>query len=84
MAEFDDPEFLDSGRETLYYVRAVQVPTLAVNAGALRCTKRDESGRCLDVDPCYGDYRTPADDDCLAANEERAWSSPIFLSPARR
>ncbi len=78
--EFDDPEFPAGGRETLYYVRAIQEPALAVNAGALRC-RRDQAGRCLEIDPCYGDYRTPADDDCLAANEERAWSSPIFLSP---
>lgn len=74
--DFADPAFLDSSREVLYYVRAIQEPTLAVNAGALRC---DEEGSC---DPCYGGYRTDWDDDCLSMNEERAWSSPIYLTPA--
>lgn len=78
--EFDDPEFLAENREILYYVRAIQEPTPAVNADGLRCT-RDESGRCVDVDPCYGDYRTSRDEDCLAPNEERAWSSPIWVAP---
>jgi len=78
--EFDDPEFLAENREILYYVRAIQEPTPAVNAGLLRCST-DESGRCTDVDPCYGDYRTPRDEDCLAPNEERAWSSPIWVGP---
>jgi hypothetical protein len=76
--EFEDPDFQSGGREALYYVRAVQEPTLAVNAGGERC-KRDEKGYCIEPNPCYGDYRTPADDDCLAPNEERAWSSPIFV-----
>ena len=80
VVEFDDPEFLAEHREILYYVRAIQEPTPAVNAGLLRC-ETDESGRCLDVDPCYGDYRTPRDEDCLAPNEERAWSSPIWIRP---
>jgi hypothetical protein len=71
--EFDDPWFPSAGREVLYYVRAIQEPTRAVNAGMLRC----DGGRC---DPCYGDYRTPFDDDCLGTAEERAWSSPIYLT----
>jgi hypothetical protein len=78
---FADPEFDELGGEVAYYVRAIQEPTPAINAGGLRCTT-DDAGRCVSVDPCYGDERTPADDDCLSPNEERAWSSPIFLRPA--
>ncbi len=77
--EFDDPEFAKGGRDTLYYIRAVQEPTLAVNAGGLRCVE-DEQGRCSEVRPCYGDYRTDDKDDCLGENQERAWSSPIYLA----
>ncbi len=77
--EFEDPDFVADNREVLYYVRAIQEPTMTVNAELERCT-RDEAGRCIEVNPCYGDYRTPASDDCLATSEERAWSSPIFVS----
>jgi hypothetical protein len=80
VVEFEDPDFAAGAREAVYYVRAIQEPTPAVNAGGLRCTL-DENGRCVDVDPCYGDYRTAFDDDCLAMNEERAWSSPIRVRP---
>ncbi len=73
---FDDPEGVPGARRALYYVRAIQEPTPAVNAGALRC-ERDAEGRCVRMHACYGDYRTPWNDDCLAPNEERAWSSPI-------
>jgi hypothetical protein len=78
--EFEDPSFLLNGRPAVYYVRAIQEKTPAVNAGGLRC-ERDAEGNCTKVHPCYGDYRTPFDDDCLSDNEERAWSSPIFLQP---
>lgn len=72
IVEFDDPSYSELGRDLLYYVRAIQEPTPTVNGGGLRC----QNGEC---DPCYGNFRTPADDDCLADTEERAWSSPIFL-----
>jgi len=78
--EFDDPDFLAEQREVLYYVRAIQEPTPAVNAGLLRCTP-GEGATCRSVEPCYGDYRTSPGDDCLAPNEERAWSSPIWVGP---
>ncbi|MEM7410214.1 MAG: DUF3604 domain-containing protein [Myxococcota bacterium] len=79
--EFEDPEFTSAEGEVAYYVRAIQEPTPAVNAGGVRCTT-DDAGDCLEVDPCYGDDRTSPEDDCLADNEERAWSSPIFVTPA--
>jgi hypothetical protein len=76
VARFEDPEFLTLGRDTVYYVRAVEAPSPAINAANLRC-ERDEQGDCIRPNRCG----TPATvgDDCLAENEERAWSSPIFL-----
>lgn len=76
VAEFDDPEYAAGARDALYYVRAIQQATPAVNAGGLRC----EGSNCEKPNPCFGDYRTAYDDDCLAPNEERAWSSPIYLA----
>jgi hypothetical protein len=58
---FDDPAFVAGRRDALYYVRAVEAPSLAVNADGVAC------------------LGAPADDDCLGAVEERAWSSPIFV-----
>lgn len=76
---FDDPEFSGMGRDTVYYVRAIEEPSPAVNGANLRCL-RDDEGRCVKARPCHGDERrTPYEDDCLAPIEERAWSSPIFL-----
>jgi hypothetical protein len=77
---FTDPDFVPAGREVAYYVRAIQEPTPAVNGGNLRC-ERDAQGSCQKVRPCYGDYRTNLDDDCLSPIEERAWSSPIYVTP---
>ena len=76
---FDDEEFSEAGRDTVYYVRAIQEKAPAINGGNLRCTY-DEQGRCVAVSPCYFDYRTDPSDDCLAEVEPRAWSSPIFVN----
>ena len=78
---FEDPDFGARPGDVAYYVRAIQSPTPAVNGAGLRC-ERDAAGNCIRVRPCYGDDRTPLDDDCLAEIEERAWSSPIWLTPA--
>jgi Protein of unknown function (DUF3604) len=75
-AAFSDEDFGTSARDALYYVRAIEAPSLAVDADPLGC-KRDASGRCVEVHPCFD---RPADDDCLARTEERAWSSPIYVS----
>lgn len=77
--EFEDADFIGSGREAVYYVRAIQEPTGMINADNVRCTY-DERGNCIEVNPCYGDYRTPDDDECLAPAQQRAWSSPIFIA----
>ncbi|MBZ0273847.1 DUF3604 domain-containing protein [bacterium] len=82
-ATFDDPEYATLGRETVYYVRAIEEPSPAINAAGVRC-EYDESGACVKADPCYGDFRTPFDDNCAVMNEERAWSSPIYLLPRIR
>ena len=76
--EFEESDFDASGRDAVYYVRAIEEPSPAVNAGHLRCDT-DKDGNCLRVHPCYGDYRTPPSDDCLENIEERAWSSPIYV-----
>lgn len=77
--EFEDQEFVSEGRETVYYVRAIQEATPMINADNVRC-EFSEQGECIAVNPCYGDYRTAEDDDCLAPAEQRAWSSPIFVN----
>jgi len=70
---FSDPDFVTSSRDALYYVRAIEEPSLAVGADPLRC-ERDAKGRCVRVHPCK------EGDDCLAQTEERAWSSPVFVA----
>lgn len=78
--EFEDETYRDAGREVLYYVRAIQEETQMINAANVRCDF-DEQGNCVAVNPCYGDYRTPKDEDCTAPASQRAWSSPIFVTP---
>jgi hypothetical protein len=78
VAHFEDPDFATAARDSVYYVRAIEAPSPAVNAANLRC-EYDAQGNCVKVNPCWGDYRIAPDDDCLAPNEERAWSSPIYV-----
>jgi hypothetical protein len=78
---FEDPEFTAGRRDLLYYVRAIEEPSNAVDGGQLRC-ERDAEGNCVKVHICTKDYRTRNDDDCLAPIEERAWSSPIYVNYA--
>ena len=75
---FDDPDFASSGRDAVYYVRALQQPTPAINGANLR-TRFDANGNAAGVDPCYAGWRATPNDDCLAPVAERAWSSPIFV-----
>lgn len=79
--EFVDDEFAATGRDAVYYARAIQEPRLTINAEGLRC-EFDDQGRCLEVNPCFGDDRTPADDNCAAELPSVAWTSPIFVDYA--
>jgi hypothetical protein len=74
---FEDPEFATSGRDALYYVRALQEPTPAIN-GAPLSTELDANGAAISTEPCWGNGdRAVAG--CPAPVQERAWSSPIFV-----
>jgi hypothetical protein len=81
VVQFEDPEFATSGRDAVYYVRALQEETPSLNAGNLR-TRFDEDGRPISVTPCFIGYRATEGDNCLEPAQERAWSSPIFVSQA--
>jgi len=78
VVQFEDPEFADSARDVLYYVRALQEETPAINGANLR-VEFDAEGKPVRADPCFGSYRTEKLDDCLAPVQERAWSSPIYV-----
>jgi hypothetical protein len=77
-ATVSDPDFAGAGRETLYYARAFEAPTPTVNAGGVRC-ERDAQGRCVGVELCA---REDPSEQCTSPEEPRAWSSPIWVSPA--
>lgn len=77
--QFNDADFIASGRDAVYYVRAIEEPSPTINGDNLRPV-RDENGIVTRVNPCYGDYRIGRDDDCQAPAGQRAWSSPIFVN----
>jgi hypothetical protein len=76
--QFEDPEFTGSGRDAIYYVRALQEPTLALNGATLR-TRFDAAGAPISVRTCGAHATESPGDDCVAEAQERAWSSPIYL-----
>jgi len=79
--EFEDSDFESAETDTVYYVRAIQRASPAVDGDNLRC-RRDENGVCIEVKPCRGGYHRNPSDACLSEIEERAWSSPIFVDYA--
>jgi hypothetical protein len=78
---FEDADF--GAADRVYYARALQAPTPAINGANLR-TSFDRDGNAIAVAPCYGGWLTQKSDDCLAPVSERAWSSPLFLDAPRR
>jgi hypothetical protein len=72
VVRFSDDDFVERGRDTLYYVRALEEARPAIVGDPLR-TRRDESGKVVSISMC------DKSDDCLADVRERAWSSPIFV-----
>jgi len=75
VVRFEDPDFSASGRDALYYARALQEPTPAINGDPL-APERDANGRTRSTQPCLG---PGTEDGCPAPVQERAWSSPIFV-----
>ena len=69
IAEFEDQNF---SRDSVYYVRAIQEATPAINGSSI--SERDE------FKLCKGSFRTDLNDDCLSLANERAWSSPIYVN----
>ncbi len=72
---FQDEQFSERARDAVYYVRAIETESQAINADNVRC-EYDAEGNCTRANIC--DSADPAED-CLAATEQRAWSSPIFI-----
>ena len=73
---FTDPDYERDGRPSVYYVRAIEMPQPGINANNVRCTYNAE-GRCIETQLCQDE-----DDECLAPQEPRAWSSPIYIDPS--
>jgi hypothetical protein len=70
VVEFEDENYT---RDSIYYVRAIQASTLAINGDNSFIASSD-------FKLCKGSFRTDLADNCLGETNERAWSSPIYLN----
>jgi len=79
---FEDPDFSAQGRDSLYYVRAIQEPSQAVNGEPFTCEERNEQGRCQRYRNCEigSQDNGQALDHCPGMSKERARSSPIYVN----
>lgn len=82
VVEFQDEQFLGSNREIVYYARAIQESSKAINGNGFSCDM-DENGLCVSVNLC-GDEKGQEEGDCLGETKERAWSSPIFVKVPKK
>jgi hypothetical protein len=80
VVEFADAQFPGSGRDTVYYARAIEAPDDHIRGSNPLGCEYDADGKCVSISPCGG--QTPYEDDCLSEAEPRAWSSPIFVNHA--
>ena len=79
VVEFADAEFATSGRDAVYYVRAIEASDELISGSNPLGCRYDATGRCVETTPCTS---VPGDGDCLSEAEPRAWSSPIFVDHA--
>ena len=70
VVEFEDENY---SRDSVYYVRAIQEQTPAING-------KNAAAGSEEFQLCKGSFRTDLADNCLSAANERAWSSPIYLN----
>jgi hypothetical protein len=70
VVEFEDENY---ERDSIYYVRAIQEETPAINGEKFLAGSAD-------FKLCKGSFRTSLNNDCLSNINERAWSSPIYLT----
>ena len=74
---FEDAQYGAGARSALYYARVIQEPEPLINGDPFGC-EYDAQGKCIKRHYCVGENAKP-DNDCQAAAEPRAWTSPIFL-----
>jgi hypothetical protein len=70
IVEFEDSNY---SRDSVYYVRAIQELTPAINGKSIPPENQE-------FKLCKGSFRTDLADNCLSDTNERAWSSPIYIN----